>query len=66
MTTPPLDPETWARLHEMWERMLRLSDDALKASRQQDADVFWRTVERQQEILRDALILKAARTRRRR
>lgn len=61
-----MDPDTWGRLTAMWETMLRLSDDALRAARQQDADVFWRCVERQQEIVREALFIRAARAPRRR
>ena len=55
-----MSPDAWGRLNEMWEVMLRLSDDALQASRQQDADAFWRCVERQQQLVRQALTIKAA------
>ncbi len=58
-------PDTWRRLHGLSETLLRLSDEALRAAGQQDADVYWRCLERQQEVVREALLIRAAQQRRR-
>ena len=55
-----MELETWTRLNILWERMLRLSDDALRATRQQDADNFWHCVDQQRAIVREALTIKTA------
>lgn len=60
-----MDQDAWARLTEMSEVLLRLSDDTLRSAGQKDADMFWRCVEQQQQLTRDMLTIKAAQARRR-
>lgn len=53
-----MDRDTWLRLHDLWEQMLRLSDEGLRAIRQEDADVFWRCLEQQRGILQEAVRIR--------
>lgn len=53
-----MDRDSWLRLNELWEQMLRLSDEGLRAVRQEDADVLWRCMEQQRATLQEATRIK--------